>query len=112
MFELFYPEYALDFLLLGKITLKLDVNSVSLMQHTSSVCFTHETANFFGLLPLITNSTAKSGYSFLGGKTKNSSNYSLRFKGIRGEFGESIFLSTDILLFGTIFEKWKLKQTI
>ena len=52
------PEYAFDFLLQGKIPLKLDVNSVSLMQHTSSVCFTHETANFFGLLPLITNSNA------------------------------------------------------
>jgi len=33
-------------------------------------------------------------------------------KGIRGEFGESIFLSTDNLLFGTIFEKWNLKLII
>ncbi len=68
MFELFYPEYALDFLLLVKIPLKLDVNSVSLVLHTNLVCFTHETANFFGLLSLITNSTAKSGYEFFKGE--------------------------------------------
>jgi hypothetical protein len=56
--EIINPKYALDFLLLVKIPLKLDVNSVSLVQHTSSVCFTHETANFRGLLPLTTNSNA------------------------------------------------------
>jgi hypothetical protein len=36
--EIINPKYALDFLLLVKIPLKLDVNSVSLVQHTSSVC--------------------------------------------------------------------------
>jgi len=48
------PEYAFDHLLLPKMPLKLGVNSVSLTRHKDSLCLARETANFFGLLALMT----------------------------------------------------------
>ena len=63
----FNPEYAFDHLLLpcnlnkaivqllrSKMPVKLGVNSVSLTGHKDSLCLARETANFFGLLALMT----------------------------------------------------------
>jgi len=48
------PEYAFDHLLLAKKPVKLGVNSVSLTHHKDALCLARETANFFGLLALMT----------------------------------------------------------
>gem|GEM_PF-3164945 len=53
-FFMFIPEYAFDHLLLPKIPVKLGVNSVFLTHHNGALCLARETANFFGLLALMT----------------------------------------------------------
>jgi len=54
LFNSLNPEYAFDHLLLAKMPVKLAVNSVSLTRHKDALCLARETANFFGLLALMT----------------------------------------------------------